>query len=110
MLVTNQVGSAFLFNVARGLLKGQVTLQTGDNSLSGALSDKGAYVLTGKQLNSLPAGSLCRPRAASRCSWATAPRHKSPWRMAMPTSPRREARSKCFSSLATVISRAAPLR
>lgn len=58
VLVTNQVGIAFLFKVTGGSLKGPITLQTGDNSLSGALSDQGAYVLTATHLLFFPAGSV----------------------------------------------------
>jgi hypothetical protein len=57
VLVTNVAGGAVLFRVADGLLRRRVTLQTGgDNSLSGALSDQGAYVLTATKLLFFPAG------------------------------------------------------
>jgi hypothetical protein len=63
VLVTNQVGGAVLLGAAGGRLAGRVTLDTGgESSLSGALSDRGAYVLTGTQLLFFPAG---RQRATS---------------------------------------------
>jgi hypothetical protein len=58
VLVTNLAGGAALLRAAGGTLVGPVTLDTGgESSLSGALSDKGAYVLTATQLLFFPAGS-----------------------------------------------------
>jgi len=63
VLVTNLAGSAALFRTAGGRLVGPITLDTGgESSLSGALSEKGAYVLTGTQLLFFPDG---RTRATS---------------------------------------------
>ena len=57
VLVTNQVGGASLFRVVDGYLRVPVILQTGgDNSLSGALNDRGAYVLSGTALRFYPFG------------------------------------------------------
>lgn len=57
VLVTNQVGGASLFRVVDGYLKAPVILQTGgDSSLSGALNDRGAYVLSGTALRFYPHG------------------------------------------------------
>jgi hypothetical protein len=57
VLVTNVVGGAILFREVRGSLKAPVKLETGgEGSLSGALSDRGAYVLTGTRLLFFPAG------------------------------------------------------
>ena len=51
VLVTNQMGGALLFRVMDGALRLPVALQTGgESSLSGALSARGVYVLTGTQL------------------------------------------------------------
>jgi hypothetical protein len=50
VLVTNLAGGAVLLREARGQLSAPVTLQTGEASLSGALDDRGAYVLTGTRL------------------------------------------------------------
>jgi hypothetical protein len=51
VLVTNQAGGAVLFRLVDGTLKSPLVLQTdGEGSLSGSLSDRGAYVLTGTQL------------------------------------------------------------
>ncbi len=56
-LVTNQAQGAVLFEVVGGQLKSPVMLQTGgEGSLSGALSDHGAYVLTGTHLLFFPKG------------------------------------------------------
>jgi hypothetical protein len=57
VLVTNQTGGAILFRLADGQLKAPVALQTdGEGSLSGALGDRGAYVLTGTTLRFFPNG------------------------------------------------------
>jgi hypothetical protein len=57
VLVTNVAGGAVLLEDVRGWLKAPVTLDTGgEGSLSGALSDHGAYVLTGTRLLFFPAG------------------------------------------------------
>ena len=57
VLVTNQTGGAILFRLADGHLKAPVILQTdGEGSLSGALADNGAYVLTGTTLRFFPRG------------------------------------------------------
>jgi hypothetical protein len=57
VLVTNQVGGAILFRLADGRLKAPVILQTdGEGSLSGALADSGAYVLTATTLRFYPRG------------------------------------------------------
>jgi len=59
VLVTNQSQGAVLFEVAGGQLKSPVMLQTGgEGSLSGALSDRGAYVLTGTRLLFFPKGEM----------------------------------------------------
>jgi hypothetical protein len=51
VLVTNQAQGAVLFEEVDGWLKSPVTLQTGgEGSLSGVLSDQGAYVLTGTRI------------------------------------------------------------
>jgi hypothetical protein len=57
VLVTNQAGGAVLFRLVDGHLKAPVILQTdGEGSLSGALADNGAYVLTGTKLRFFPRG------------------------------------------------------
>ncbi len=57
VLVTNQVGGATLLRESGGWLKSPVTLQTGgEGSLSGTLSHRGAYVLTGTRLLFFPSG------------------------------------------------------
>jgi len=57
VLVTNQASGAILFRLAGGHLWAPVTLQTGgEGSLSGALGDQGAYVLTGTTLLFFPRG------------------------------------------------------
>ncbi|HEY4185992.1 MAG TPA: hypothetical protein VGP07_13040 [Polyangia bacterium] len=57
VLVTNQAGGAVLFRLVDGRLKAPVMLQTdGEGSLSGALGDRGAYVLTGTTLRFFPSG------------------------------------------------------
>jgi hypothetical protein len=57
--VTNQTQCALLFELTGGQLSSPVTLQTGgEGSLSGALSDRGAYVLTGTHLLFFPLGEL----------------------------------------------------
>jgi hypothetical protein len=58
VLVNNMAGGALLFKTAGGMLTGPVTLQTGADSLSGALSDEGAYVLTGRELLFFAKGSV----------------------------------------------------
>jgi hypothetical protein len=58
LLVTNQAQGAVLFEVAGGQLRNPVTLSTGgEGSLSGALSGRGAYVLTGTHLFFFPKGA-----------------------------------------------------
>ncbi|HMG56146.1 MAG TPA: hypothetical protein VK601_21755 [Kofleriaceae bacterium] len=57
VLVTNLAGGAVLLKDVRGSLKAPVALDTGgEGSLSGAISDRGAYVLTGTRLLFFPAG------------------------------------------------------
>jgi hypothetical protein len=57
VLVTNQAGGATLLRVNGGRLGSAVVLDTGgEGSLSGTLSDRGAYVLTGTHLLFFPAG------------------------------------------------------
>ena len=57
VLVTNQSQGALLFEIVGGQLKSPVTLQTGgEGSLSGTLSDRGAYVLTGTRILFFPSG------------------------------------------------------
>ena len=57
VLVTNVAGGAILLEQVHGWLKSPVTLDTGgEGSLSGALSDRGAYVVTGTRLLFFPAG------------------------------------------------------
>src|SRR5262249_4060763 len=47
VLVTNQANGAILFHVGHGFLVNPLALATdGEGSLSGALGDRGAYVLT----------------------------------------------------------------
>ena len=59
VLVTNQSQDAVLFEVARGQLMSPSMLQTnGEGSISGALSDRGAYVLTGMHLLFFPRGEM----------------------------------------------------
>jgi len=59
VLVTNQSQNAILFALAGGELTSPVTLQTdGESSLSGVLSDRGAYVLTGTRLLFFPRGEM----------------------------------------------------
>jgi hypothetical protein len=59
VLVTNQSQGAVLFELAGGQLSSPVTLQTGgESSLSGTLSDRGAYVLTGTRLLFFPRGEM----------------------------------------------------
>jgi hypothetical protein len=51
VLVTNQANGAILFRVGHGFLVNPLVLATdGEGSLSGALNDRGAYVLTGTTL------------------------------------------------------------
>jgi hypothetical protein len=57
VLVTNVAGAAVLLQEVRGALKASVKLDTGgEGSLSGAMSDHGAYVLTGTRLLFFPRG------------------------------------------------------
>lgn len=57
VLVTNQANGAVLFRLAGGRLWAPAALQTdGEASLSGALGDQGAYVLTGTKLRFFPRG------------------------------------------------------
>ena len=57
VLVANQAGGATLLRVNAGRLGSPVALDTGgEGSLSGTLSDRGAYVLTGTHLLFFPAG------------------------------------------------------
>ena len=57
VLVANQASGALLLRVTGGRLGAPVVLDTvGEGSLSGTLSDRGAYVLTGKRLLFFPAG------------------------------------------------------
>jgi len=57
VLVTNQAGGATLLHLAGGRLWAPVALQTdGEGSLSGALDEHGAYVLTGTSLRFFPRG------------------------------------------------------
>jgi len=59
VLVTNQSQGAVIFEVARGQLMWPSMLQTdGEGSISGALSDRGAYVLTGVRLRFFPRGEM----------------------------------------------------
>ncbi len=63
VLVTNLAGGAALLEAEDGKLLGPVALDTGGQaSLSGALGEQGAYVLTGTELLFFPAG---RTRATS---------------------------------------------
>ncbi len=56
-LVTNQSQGAVLFTLVNGQLRAPVMLQTGgEGSMSGALSEHGAYVLTGTRLLFFPRG------------------------------------------------------
>lgn len=66
VLVTNQTQGAVLFDLVSGQMRSPVILQTdGEGSLSGALSARGAYVLTGTRLLFFPQGA---PMATSRQS------------------------------------------
>jgi hypothetical protein len=57
VLVTNQSQGALLFELVRGQLGSPVMLETdGEASLSGTLSERGAYVLTGTRLLFFPRG------------------------------------------------------
>jgi hypothetical protein len=57
VLVTNQASGALLFRIGNGFLVNPVGLGTGgEGSLSGALSEQGAYVLTGTQVRFFPNG------------------------------------------------------
>jgi hypothetical protein len=57
VLVTNQLQGALLFEVVGGQLVSPVMLETdGEASLSGMLSERGAYVLTGTRLLFFPRG------------------------------------------------------
>lgn len=58
VLVTNQMQGALLFELAGGRLRPSASLDTGgEPSFSGALSDRGAYVLTGTRLLFFPMGA-----------------------------------------------------
>jgi len=58
VLVTNQAGGATLLRENHGWLNSAVTLQTGgEGSLSGAVSERGSYVLTGTRILFFPSGS-----------------------------------------------------
>jgi len=58
VLVTNQAGGATLLREDHGSLHSAVTLQTGgEGSLSGAVSERGSYVLTGTRILFFPSGS-----------------------------------------------------
>jgi hypothetical protein len=66
VLVTNQSQGAVLFDLAGGQLKAPVTLQTNnEGSLSGALGDRGAYVLTGTRLLFYPRGEMAAASSQS---------------------------------------------
>jgi len=57
VLVTNQTHGAILFRVGNGFLVNPLLLATdGEGSLSGALGDRGVYVLTGTTLRFFPHG------------------------------------------------------
>jgi hypothetical protein len=57
VLVTNVAGGAILLKEVRGWLTAPVTLDTGgEGSLSGVISDRGTYVLTGTRLLFFPRG------------------------------------------------------
>ena len=100
VLVTNQASGAFLFRAGNGFLREPVLLETdGEGSLSGALGDRGAYVLTGTTLRFFPHGQTTAG-SARRCWSAMVRRRRSRSRIASPTSPRRTARSR-RSRLAT---------
>jgi len=59
VLVTNQSQGAVLFELVGGRFTSPVTLPTdGESSLSGTLSDRGAYVLTGTRLLFFPRGEM----------------------------------------------------
>jgi hypothetical protein len=57
VLVTNLVSGALLFEEQRGRLRSPLTLQTNEATLSGALGERGAYVLTGTHLLFFPVGA-----------------------------------------------------
>ena len=59
VLVTNQAQGAVLFDLVAGRLQAPITLNTdGEASFSGALSDRGVYVLTGTRLLFFPMGAM----------------------------------------------------
>jgi hypothetical protein len=59
VLVTNQSQGAVLFELVRGQLTSPSMLETnGEGSLSGALSNRGAYILTGTRLLFFPRGEM----------------------------------------------------
>jgi hypothetical protein len=65
VLVTNQTTGALLFRLADGRLRAPILLSTdGEGSLSGALSDRGAYVLTGTTLLFFPRGATTAASAS----------------------------------------------
>jgi hypothetical protein len=58
VLATNQARGATLFDISAGRLDNATMLDTGgENSLSGTLSERGAYVLTGTRLLFFPRGA-----------------------------------------------------
>jgi hypothetical protein len=76
VLLTNQAAGALLFKNFYGYLSAPSMLQTdGEGSLSGALNDRGVYVLTGKSLRFFPNGqttaSSTRPLLQADGSAAT---------------------------------------
>jgi hypothetical protein len=66
VLVTNQANGAVLFHLNNGSLESPVALQTGgEGSLSGALGERGAYVLTGTMLRFFPYGQTTADSASN---------------------------------------------
>ncbi len=66
VLVTNQANGAILFHVGHGFLVNPLVLETnGEGSVSGALGDRGAYVLTGTTLRFFPYGQTTPTSARS---------------------------------------------
>jgi hypothetical protein len=66
VLVTNQAGGAILFRLEAGRLHAPIVLSTdGEGSLSGALGDHGAYVLTGTKLRFFPRGQTTSSSASA---------------------------------------------
>jgi len=65
VLVTNQANGAVLFRSRNGRLQDPIVLATGgEGSLSGALSERGAYVLTGTMLRFFPSGATTASSAS----------------------------------------------